>query len=134
MVSVTNHEVHSECECCQNAEFARCDRPDDPGCDCDGCRLVKEGDEARESVRLLAMGMAELARELARVKRENRRLEAAKGQLGEELKTAYGKIRKLTEERAWARLEKPFGPPVELWAASAMRDVAARRRRKEEAA
>ena len=127
-----NLEVH-ECECCQGAAFARCDQPESPDCDCDGCRLVKEGDAAREHARLLALGMAELARELGRVKRENRRLEAAKGQLGEELKAAYGKIRKLTEERAWERLAEPFepGPAAALLWDSVRRECEAKRAAKE---
>ena len=75
------------------------------------------------------LGMAKLASELGRAKRENLRLEAAKRQLCDELLDAYRRIHALTEERAWERLAKPFepGPAVALLWDSVRQDVAKRR-------
>ena len=109
-----NHEGHPECECCQAGE-------------------IDEVAVLREHNRILGLGLAELARALGAQRRENARLEAAKDQLAAEVKTAYGKIRKLTEERAWARLEKPFepGPAVALLWDSVRRRAGAKRAAKE---
>jgi hypothetical protein len=124
MVSVTNHEVR-QCECCQASDFARCDRPDDPGCDCPGCRLATEADELRDSNRLLVRGMLELAKALNAQRRENARLEATKRQLAAELKAAYRRVKPHKE------------PPVELgvqdriWADSVRRALEAKRTARE---
>ena len=61
--------------------------------ECECCQAPEPGDELREQNRLLALGMAEMARELARVKRENRRLEAAKAQLAAELNAALNRAK-----------------------------------------
>jgi hypothetical protein len=111
MVSM-NHEVHS-CECCQNAEFERCDQPANPECDCIGCQMVGEIDAANRTIDGLLANKRQLTAELMAVYRE---LAAARRQLAHYDTHCHC----LTQRR-----------PAELWDDSVNRELAAKRASKE---
>ena len=85
-------------------------------CECECCQAPDwdEAAELREQNRILGLGLAELAKALGATRRENARLEAAKRHLAQELKAAYRRC--------------PDARPVELWADSVRRELAAKRR------